>query len=118
MTEVVACVSKPISQWTPVCQVSEVPIQGARVLARDGHPDIAVFRTADDSVFALINRCPHKAGPLSEGIVHGHTVTCPLHALALDLKSGCAHAPDEGVVQTIAVRVDAGRVYLDLPGSP
>ena len=79
-----------------------------------GHDDIAVFRTSDDRIFAIVDCCPHKGGPLSCGLVHGHAVTCPLHSWTIDLEDGQAHAPDEGRVHKIAVRVDGERIYLNL----
>ena len=87
---------------------------GARVLERAhaSGDNVAVFRTSDDRVFALRDRCPHKGGPLSQGIVYGESVACPLHNWSIDLESGCAHAPDRGCAQRVAVQVDAGMVYL------
>ncbi|MEN0074046.1 MAG: nitrite reductase small subunit NirD [Paracraurococcus sp.] len=100
--------------WTEIGQVVDIPRQGARVVAsRIG--DIAVFRALDDTVFATLDRCPHKGGPLSQGIVHGHAVTCPLHNWVIDLRSGEAAAPDVGCVRRIPVRVEDGRILLSLP---
>ena len=98
--------------WQPVCELDEIPPLGARVVA---HPDgaIAVFRTDGDRVFALRNACPHEGGPLSEGIVHGNTVTCPLHNWNVDLESGHACAPDHGCARRYDTRVDAGMVWLE-----
>ncbi len=103
-------------EWVAVCHVDEVPVQGARIVKRPGATDIAVFKAADDHVFALLDRCPHRGGPLSSGLVHGHTVTCPLHSWNIDLKSGSALAPDEGCAHTVPVKIADGRVYLDLGG--
>ncbi len=99
--------------WTRICRVDEIPRQGARRVARPGAPDVAVFRTADDAVFALIDRCPHKGGPLSQGIVFGHHVACPLHNWAIALDTGLARAPDEGCAARFAVKVEGGEVFLD-----
>jgi len=101
-------------QWRRVCAVHEIPAQGARVVRRAGEDDIAVFRTSENEVFAVLDRCPHKGGPLSAGLVHGNSVACPLHNWVIDLASGHAHAPDEGCVLTVPVKVDAGAVYLAL----
>lgn len=101
--------------WVDVCALEEIERQGARVVAAPGG-DIAVFRTLDDAVFALLDRCPHKGGPLSQGIVHGHAVTCPLHNWVIDLGSGEAAAPDNGCTPRIPVRVQDGRVLLALRG--
>ena len=100
--------------WTDVAALAEIPRLGARVVATAAG-DVAVFRCADDSVFALDDKCPHKQGPLSQGIVHGHSVTCPLHNWVISLESGTAQAPDEGCVKRMPVRVEAGRVLLALP---
>jgi len=75
-------------------------------------PAIALFRTADDRVFALIDRCPHKGGPLSQGLVHGHRVACPLHNWSIELATGEAVAPDIGCTGALAVDVRGGDVYL------
>ncbi|MGH8778390.1 nitrite reductase small subunit NirD [Paraburkholderia sp.] len=100
--------------WTRVCTVDDIPSLGSRVLERDGG-NVALFRTARDTVFALLDRCPHKGGALSQGIVHGDSVTCPLHAWNIDLASGTAKAPDEGCARRFPVRVDAdGSVFVDL----
>ena len=97
--------------WVQVCRLDDIMPLGARVIpAAKG--EIAVFRCADDSVFAVRNRCPHKDGPLSEGIVHGHSVTCPLHAWVIDLEKGEAVAPDIGCVPRLPVRVTDGVVWI------
>jgi nitrite reductase (NADH) small subunit len=96
-----------------VCSVDDIPRLGSRVVKTD-QGDVAVFRTADDRVFALRDRCPHKAGPLSQGIVHGEHVTCPLHGWNIGLASGEAAAPDVGCAHRYPVRVESGQVYLDL----
>ncbi len=102
-----------MNQWTDILDVNDIPRLGARVV-RHGNLDIAVFRTADDEVFALEDRCPHKGGPLSQGIVHGRKVTCPMHGWNVELASGCAVAPDEGCAREFPVRLESGRVWLDL----
>ena len=96
-----------------VCGVEDIPRQGARVVATAGG-DVAVFRALGDAVFALQDRCPHKGGPISQGIVHGHAVTCPLHNWVIDLASGEAAAPDRGCAPRVPVRVQDGRVLLTL----
>jgi nitrite reductase (NADH) small subunit len=95
-----------------IAALSDIPAQGAR-LVKTAAGCVAVFRTANDEVFALEDRCPHKGGPLSEGIVHGTSVTCPLHAWVFDLNTGQAQGADEGAVATYAVKVEGGRVWLD-----
>lgn len=98
--------------WIDIGALEDVPRQGARVLkTRIGC--VAVFRTADDEVFALDDRCPHKGGPLSQGIVHGASVTCPMHNWVISLDSGSAMGADEGRVKTYGVRVEQGRIFID-----
>jgi len=99
--------------WLALGRLEEIPPRGARRVEIEGE-SIAVFRTADDRVFALRNRCPHKGGPLSEGIVFGHLVACPLHNWRIDLESGEAVAPDQGCTRTYPVRVEDGVIYLSL----
>jgi nitrite reductase (NADH) small subunit len=96
-----------------VCRIEDIPQLGARRYLRPDGKAVAIFRTADDGVFALRDACPHKGGPLSQGIVFGAKVACPLHNWTIDLDSGCAAAPDEGCVRRFAVRVESGRVMLD-----
>jgi nitrite reductase (NADH) small subunit len=103
--------------WIDVGPLADIPKKGARVFTASGIP-IAVFRTATDGIFALEDRCPHKNGPLSQGIVHGERVTCPLHDWVLELVSGEALAPDEGCVRTFEVAVGEDghiRLRLDTP---
>ncbi|WP_347919857.1 nitrite reductase small subunit NirD [Paracoccus marcusii] len=95
-----------------IAALDDIPPQGARVV-RTPHGCVAVFRTADDRVFALDDRCPHKGGPLSEGIVHGTQVTCPLHNWVFDMATGQAQGADRGQVATHPVRVKGGRIWLD-----
>jgi len=102
--------------WVEIGRLDEVPRLGARVV-RCALRDIAVFRTADDKVFALEDRCPHKGGPLSQGIVHGARVTCPLHNLVIELATGRAVAPDEGAAAAVPARVENGRILLQLAGT-
>ncbi|MGL5011128.1 MAG: nitrite reductase small subunit NirD, partial [Paracoccaceae bacterium] len=101
-----------MSGFIDIAALDDIPCQGARVV-KTPLGCIAVFRTAADEVFALEDRCPHKGGPLSEGIVHGTSVTCPLHAWVFDMATGQAQGADTGAVRTFAVRVDGGRVLLD-----
>jgi nitrite reductase (NADH) small subunit len=102
--------------WKNISPLDNIPRQGARRLCfgHGGRP-IAVFRTADDGVYALIDECPHRQGPLSEGMIAGDTVTCPLHNWVIDLKSGAAFAPDEGRSPPLPVRVVDGDVHVGLP---
>ncbi|RPH43489.1 MAG: nitrite reductase small subunit NirD [Burkholderiales bacterium] len=99
--------------WLDVCAVDDVPLQGARVLKRPRGGDVALFRSAAGAVFALLDRCPHKGGPLSQGIVFGERVACPLHNWSIGLADGQAAAPDVGCARPFAVRVADGRVWMD-----
>jgi nitrite reductase (NADH) small subunit len=102
--------------WIDVCALEDIPRLGSRIVPREalGAPAVAVFRTATDTVFALDDRCPHKGGPLSQGIVHGDRVACPLHNWSIELPSGSAVAPDQGCTRRHAVRIVDGRVQLDV----
>jgi nitrite reductase (NADH) small subunit len=101
-----------MTAFLDIAALDDIPRQGARVV-KTPIGCIAVFRTADDRLFALDDRCPHKGGPLSEGIVHGTAVTCPLHAWVFDLATGRAQGADDGSVRTYPVRAEQGRVLLD-----
>lgn len=101
-----------MSDWTDIGALSAVPERGAR-LVKTALGCVAIFRTIDDEVFAIDDACPHKGGPLSEGIVHGRSVTCPLHNMVFRLDTGMAQGADEGAVATYPVRVEGGRILLD-----
>jgi nitrite reductase (NADH) small subunit len=102
--------------WIEVGQLEDIPRLGARVVPT-AQGDIALFRTVDDRVFALRDRCPHKGGPLSQGIVFGRRVACPLHNWLIELETGQAVAPDEGCAEGFPVRLEAGRVLLRWPSA-
>ena len=102
-----------MNDWTVVCRVDDIPVLGSRRVARPMGMDVAVFRNDQDQVFALLDRCPHKGGPLSQGIVFGTSVACPLHNWTIGLDDGCAKAPDEGCTQRFSCRVESGEVMLD-----
>ena len=102
-----------MNEWTAICRVQDIPPLGARRVARQRGLDVAIFRTSGDEVFALLDRCPHKGGPLSQGIVFGTHVACPLHNWTIGLCDGQASAPDEGCTPKFAVKVEDGAVYLD-----
>ncbi len=101
------------SAWVDVCGVDEIPLLGARRVARPLGLPVAIFRTEGERVHALLDRCPHKGGPLSQGIVGAEHVACPLHNWAIALADGRARAPDEGCTPAFRCRVEAGRVQLD-----
>ena len=102
-----------MSEWKRICRVDDIPVLGSRRVARGHGMDVAVFRNDQDQVFALLDRCPHKGGPLSQGIVFGTSVACPLHNWTIGLDDGCAKGADEGCTQRFAVKVDAGVVHLN-----
>ncbi len=99
-------------EWIDICAVDEIPVLGSRIVRRPTGQDIAIFRNGEQQVFALLDECPHKKGPLSQGIVHGTTVTCPLHNWQIGLADGCAREPDEGCTAKFTVQVVDGRVAL------
>ena len=101
-----------MSEWIDIAALCDVPVRGARVVKTHAGC-VAMFRTASDQVFALDNACPHKAGPLAEGIVHGAAVTCPLHNWVISLETGLVQGPDDGRVATYPARIEAGRILLD-----
>ena len=101
-----------MTAWKEICRIEDIPVLGSRRVARDHGLDVAVFRNDADEVFALLDRCPHKGGPLSQGIVFGTSVACPLHNWTIGLCNGQAAAPDEGRTPAFAVKVENGQVFL------
>lgn len=101
------------ASYIEVGAVDDVPVRGARIVQLGG-AKIAIFRTINDEVFAIDDKCPHQQGPLSQGIVHARKVTCPLHNLMIDLGTGKVDGPDGGCVATYPVEVREGRIFLSL----
>jgi nitrite reductase (NADH) small subunit len=102
-----------MNAWVRIGTLEDIPKLGSRVVpSRQG--DIAIFRTADDKVFALHDKCPHKGGPLSQGIVHGGKVTCPLHGWNIQLADGIAVAPDVGSTSCLEIKLEGGTVFLKM----
>jgi nitrite reductase (NADH) small subunit len=99
--------------WTLICRVDDIIPLGARRVTRPRGAPVAVFRAHDDHIYALLDRCPHKGGPLSQGIVFGKSVACPLHNMNIGLDDGQVKAPDEGCVPRFAVKLEDGSIYLD-----
>lgn len=97
--------------WIAIGRLSDIPQRGARCV-RTPYGKVAIFRTADDRVFAMHDHCPHRGGPLSEGIVHGASVTCPLHNWVISLETGKAQGADEGSVRTVPIRLDGDTIYI------
>jgi nitrite reductase (NADH) small subunit len=104
--------SKTKTHWVDIGAIADIPLRGARVV-KTAVGCIAVFRTGESEAFAIDDACPHKGGPLSQGIVHGRAVTCPLHNWVIALDSGEAQGADKGAVKTYPLKVDAGRILLD-----
>jgi nitrite reductase (NADH) small subunit len=101
-----------MTEWTPICKLEDIPVLGSRRVARAQGLDVAVFRNSENQVFALLDRCPHKGGPLSQGIVFGTSVACPLHNWTIGLCDGQAAAPDEGCTPKFSVKLDGDQVFL------
>ena len=101
-----------MTDWIDIAALSDIPQRGARMV-KTSQGCVAVFRTGADEVYALDNACPHKAGPLAEGIVHGKSVTCPLHNWVISLETGEAQGADIGCVATYPARIEGGRILLD-----
>ncbi len=101
-----------MTEWIDIAPLDDIPKRGARMV-KTALGCVAVFRTTTDEVFALDNACPHKSGPLAEGIVHGNSVTCPLHNWVISLETGEAQGQDQGRVATYPARVEKGRILLD-----
>ena len=107
--------STPTPRWVDIGALEAIPVRGARVV-RTSAGCVAVFRTAENEVYAIDDKCPHKAGPLSQGIIHDRAVTCPLHNWVISLETGAATGADTGQVRTHPLRIDAGRILLDVAG--
>ena len=100
------------ANWVDIGAIADIPLRGARVV-KSAAGCIAVFRTAADEAFAIDDTCPHKGGPLSQGIVHDRAVTCPLHNWVIALETGAAKGADKGQVRTYPLKVENGRILLD-----
>lgn len=98
--------------WIDIGHIDDIPLRGARVI-KTPLGCVGLFRTGPQEVFAADDRCPHKGGPLSEGIVHGQSVTCPLHNWVFDLNTGEAQGADEGRIETYPLRIEDGRILID-----
>jgi len=101
-----------MNHWKLICKLEDIPPLGSRIVRPQKGGDIAIFRTSDDKVFALHDKCPHKGGPLSQGLVHGERVTCPLHGWNIGLADGHAVAPDMGSCKRFEIKLEAGEVWL------
>lgn len=101
-----------MTEWTLICRVEDIPVLGSRRVSRAQGLEVAVFRNDADEVFALLDHCPHKGGQLSQGIVFGTSVACPMHNWTIGLCTGQAAAPDEGCTPKFTVKVENGQVFL------
>ena len=105
-------------QWKAICKIKDIPLLGARLVQRglawQELPNVAIFRTADDRVFALLDCCPQHGGPLSQGVVYGENVVCPQRGWSVGLASGSSDVPGEGSAKTFSVKLEDGKVYLDM----
>ena len=102
-----------MSNWKQVAMLEDIPPLGSRVIKSE-QGDIAIFRTADNEVFALLDKCPHKGGHLSQGIVFGKKVACPMHNWHIQLEDGKAVAPDEGCARNYPVKMEGSAVFISL----
>ena len=101
-----------MSDWIEIGSVDDVPLRGSRVVSTQ-RGDIAIFKAVDGRIFALWDKCPHKGGPLSQGIVHGHSVTCPLHNWVIGLETGEVKGPDQGCARKVKCKVENGIVFIE-----
>lgn len=94
-----------------IMSAADLPVQiGKEVRIKDTF--IALFRLANGDIRAVENRCPHKNGPLAEGIVSGEFVFCPLHDWKISLQTGEVQKPDDGCIQTYEVQIIDGDIYI------
>ena len=100
--------------WIAVAHLSDIPRRGARCI-RNGGMTIALFRTVEDEVYAIEDKCPHRGGPLSQGIVHDGCVTCPLHNWVISLKTGKAQGVDDGGVRRFDGKRSAAEIRITPP---
>jgi len=102
--------------WIRIARSHDIPLREGRAV-KVGNLEIAIFNLGD-RFLAVDNRCPHKGGPLADGIVSGAAVVCPLHAWKLSLETGeglntgCASS----CVKTFRTRVEHGVIFLELSG--
>ena len=101
--------------WIRIAAISSIPPREGRAVTVAGR-EIAIFNLGD-RFLAVDNRCPHRGGPLADGILAGDAVICPLHAWRVDLTSGAVDRPSdtETCVRSYSVRVDEGVLMLQLP---
>ena len=97
-------------KWYPVPGAESIPPrEGRKVKHKD--LEVALFNVGD-GYLAVDNRCPHKQGPLADGILSGKNVFCPLHNWKISLESGCALSGGQGQVKTYPVKVVGGNICI------
>ena len=102
--------------WTAITKAEDIPLREGRAVTV-GETVIAIFHL-EDRYLTIQNKCPHKGGPLCDGIVSGTTVVCPLHGRRFDLESGMAvRASEPSGVATYPTRVEGGIVFVYLGGA-
>lgn len=106
---------KTSRQWIAIAPATHIPVREGRAV-RVGSREIAIFNLGERFV-AIDNECPHKGGPLCDGIVAGTTVVCPLHGWKIDLETGALAQPGLPVcVETFRTRVDEnGIIFVERP---
>ena len=101
----------PELRFVTVCELGELPVGLGRAF-RLGDHSVAVFRTRTGKVFAVANSCPHKGGPLADGMLAGEQVVCPMHAFRFDPDNGACDQPGVCAVATYPVEGTDGFVRI------
>ena len=105
-----------VNGWTPITKIENVPLREGRAVTV-GDSEIAIFHL-EGRYLTIDNRCPHKGGPLCDGIVSGTTVVCPLHGQRFDLETGMpVLASQPGCVAIFPTRVEDGVIFVNLNGA-
>ncbi len=108
-------------KWQMICREDEVPLHGGRTVVigntesnSDGETEVALFKLSTSETVAIENKCPHKGGPLSMGIVSGKTVLCPLHNTRINLISGTPEPAcnEMGTARVYEVKSEDGMIWL------
>ena len=104
-----------VNKWVRITGIENIPLREGRGVQIAGH-DIAIFNLGD-RILAVENKCPHRGGPLADGIVSGSNVVCPLHAWKVDLASGevVNQSMNAPCIKTYATRFENGVVLLEIP---
>jgi nitrite reductase (NADH) small subunit len=103
-----------VSNWVKVCAAEDIPpFEGRRTKIEGFY--VGVFHT-EEGFYAIGDICPHLGGPLSDGILAGTEVSCPLHNRRVALKSGEVVNDDLSCVPAFPVEVRNGTIYVDVSG--